>query len=204
MNSASRTNDPPRKAKAKKPAFRTGSGNVFADLGHPEPELALAKAELCSRLCDLVESQKLTDGQAGKRLGIESRAVHDLLRGGFGPYDLDQLRGFVTRLDAAPQPHNVFADLGFRNPDLALAKAELVRQLRGRLDETRMSVPDAAKRLKLDEAKLADLLRGATAGFTFDRLFRFLNALGHEVVIAVRPAAADAPAETRVEAPESA
>lgn len=102
------------------------------------------------------------------------------------------------------RPHNVFADLGFRNPDLALAKAELVRQLRGRLDELCLPVADAAKRLKLDEAKLADLLHGATAGFTFDRLFRFLNALGSEVVIAVRPATADTPAETRVEAPESA
>jgi len=203
MKSAARMNDPPRVPKTKKPTFRTGSDNVFADLGHPEPELALAKAELCSRLCDLVASRKLTDAAAGELLGLNSHAVHSLLRGGFRPYSLEQLRGFVDRLAKAP-PHNVFADLGFRNPDLALAKAELVRELRSRLGELKLSVADAAKLLKLDEAKLDDLLRGATAGFTFDRLFRFLNALGHEVVIAVRPAADATPAETRVEAPESA
>ena len=62
MKSASRTNDPPRKSRAKQETvFQTGSGNVFADLGHPDPELSLAKAELCSRLCDLVEAQKLND-----------------------------------------------------------------------------------------------------------------------------------------------
>jgi len=197
MKSAARTNDPPRKAKTRKPVFRTGGGNVFADLGHPKPELALAKAELCSRLCDLVESRKLTDAATGELLGIDGQAVHTLLRGGFGPYTLDQLRGFVERLAKAP-PNNVFAELGFGNPDLTLAKAELVRELRARLRDLKLSVPDAAKHLKLDEAKLDDLLRGVTAGFTFDRLFRFLNALGHEVVIAVRPAAAT-PAETRVE-----
>jgi predicted XRE-type DNA-binding protein len=201
MKSASRTNDPPRKSRAKQPAaFLTGSGNVFADLGHTDPELALAKAELCSRLCDRVEAQKLTDAATGKLLGIDAPAVHDLLRGGFGPYTPDQLRGYVQRLDESLRPHDVFADLGFRNPDSTLAKAELVRKLRERMDESARSVAETARLLKIDESKFADLLRGMTVGFTFDRLFRFLNALGHEVVIDVRPVAGGGtPAETRVE-----
>ena len=204
MNSASRTNDPPRKATPKKsPAFLTGSGNVFADLGHPQPELALAKAELCSRLCDLVEAQQLTDGQAAKRLGMEPRALRDLLRGGFGPYALDQLRGLVDALAIAHGSGNLFRDVGLPDADLLLAKADLHTAIYLR-----------AKQLKLTKSKLARLLGVSTPDaaalmrvegeFTFDRLFRFLNALGSEVVIAVRPAAADAPAETRVEVPESA
>ena len=201
MNSASRTNDPPRKAKAKKPAFRTGSGNVFADLGHPEPELALAKAELCSRLCDLVESQKLTDGQAGKRLGIESRAVHDLLRGGFGPYDLDQLRGFVDVLAVVRGSGNLFRDVGLPDADLLLAKADLHTAIYSRARQLKLTKSKLAKLLGVGLPDAAALMR-VEGEFTFDRLFRFLNALGHEVVIAVRPA--DAPAETRVEVPESA
>ena len=200
MNSASRTNDPPRKAKVKGLAFLTGSGNVFADLGHPDPELALAKAELCSRLCDLVESQKLTDGQAGKRLGIEPRAVHDLLRGGFGPYDLDQLRGFVDAVVRGSG--NLFRDVGLPDADLLLAKADLHTAIYLRAKQLKLTKSKLAKLLGVGLPDAAALMR-VEGEFTFDRLFRFLNALGHEVVIAVRPATA-APAETRVEVPESA
>ena len=105
-----------------------------------------------------------------------------------------------SKSKGAARPHNVFADLGFRNPDSTLAKAELVRKLRERMDGSARSVAETARLLKIDESKFTDLLRGMTVGFTFDRLFRFLNKLGHEVVNAVRPAAEGAtPAETRVE-----
>ena len=200
MKSASRTNDPPRKSRAKQPTvFLTGTGNVFADLGHPDPELALAKAELCSRLLDLVGSRKLTDAEAGKLLGIDARAVHDLVRGGFGPYSLDQLRGYVQRLDGSVRPHNVFADLGLTDADLLLAKADLHTAIYRRIKQSKFTRAKLAKLLGVSLPE-AGALMNVEGEFTFDRLFRFLNVLGHEVVIAVRPAAGGAtPAETRVE-----
>ena len=200
MKSASRTNDPPRKSRAKQATvFHTGTGNVFADLGHPEPELALAKAELCTRLCDIVESRKLTDAAAGELLGTDARAVHDLLRGGFGPYTLDELRGYVHRLDESLRPHNVFADLGLPDADLLLAKADLHTAIYRRIKQAKLTKAKLAKVLGVSLPEAAALMN-VEGEFTFDRLFRFLNALGHEVVIGVRPVAGGAtPAETRVE-----
>ena len=47
---------------AKKPLIPVtpSSGNVFADIGVPEPEEELAKAQLASRIREIVRSSRLT------------------------------------------------------------------------------------------------------------------------------------------------
>jgi predicted XRE-type DNA-binding protein len=82
---------------------------------------------------------------------------------------------------------NVFADLGFANPDLALAKAELVQRIRELIAERKLTQAKAAKLLGLDQPKVSALVRGRVEGYSIDRLFRFLNALGQRVEITVRP-----------------
>ena len=82
---------------------------------------------------------------------------------------------------------NVFADLGIPNPDLALAKAELVRRIRDVIAERKLTQAKAAELLGLDQPKVSALVRGRVAGYTIDRLFRFLIALGQRVEITVRP-----------------
>ena len=81
----------------------------------------------------------------------------------------------------------MFADLGLPNPDLALAKAELVQRIRDLIAERRLTQVEAAKLLGLDQPKVSALVRGRVAGYSIDRLFRFLNALGQRVEINVRP-----------------
>ena len=58
-----------------------GSGNVFADLGLPNPDLALAKAELVQRIRDLVAKRNLTQIQAATLLGLDQPKVSALVRG---------------------------------------------------------------------------------------------------------------------------
>src|SRR5271165_2821006 len=82
---------------------------------------------------------------------------------------------------------NVFADLGIPNPDLALAKAELVRRIRDVITEQKLTQAKAAELLGIDQPKVSALVRGRVAGYTIDRLFRFLTALGQRVEITVRP-----------------
>lgn len=82
---------------------------------------------------------------------------------------------------------NVFADLGLANPDLALAKAELVQRIRELITERELTQVEAAKRLGLDQPRVSALVRGRVAGYSIDRLFRFLNALGQRVEITIRP-----------------
>ncbi|MGA2700438.1 MAG: helix-turn-helix transcriptional regulator [Isosphaeraceae bacterium] len=82
---------------------------------------------------------------------------------------------------------NVFADLSIPNPDLALAKAELVRRIRDVIAEQKLTQAKAAELLGLDQPKVSALVRGRVAGYTIDRLFRFLTALGQRIEITVRP-----------------
>ncbi len=85
---------------------------------------------------------------------------------------------------------NVFADLGLPDPDLALAKAELVNRIRHLIDDRRLTQAKAAELLGLDQPKISALIRGRVSGYSLDRLFRLLNALGQSVEIHVRPAKA--------------
>lgn len=86
-----------------------------------------------------------------------------------------------------PSCGNVFADLGLPHPDLALAKAELVQRLRDLINERKLTQARAGELLGLDQPKVSALVRGRVAGYSIDRLFRFLNALGQEIEISVRP-----------------
>jgi predicted XRE-type DNA-binding protein len=82
---------------------------------------------------------------------------------------------------------NVFADLGLANSDELLIKAELVRQISNLIDATKLTQAEAAKILGIDQPKVSALLNGKLSGFSTDRLFRFLNALGSDVEIRVIP-----------------
>jgi predicted XRE-type DNA-binding protein len=93
---------------------------------------------------------------------------------------------------------NVFADLGLNNPAELLAKAELVQRIADIIAERKLTQVRAAKLLGVDQPKVSALLRGKLDGFSIDRLFRFLNALGRDVEIVIRPAKHVKEAETKV------
>ncbi len=94
---------------------------------------------------------------------------------------------------------NVFADLGVPQPGLALAKAWLVQQIRDAIAGQKLTQARAAELLGLDQPKVSALVRGRVEGYSLDRLFKFLNLLGRQIEITVRPVTGGAvPAETRV------
>lgn len=82
---------------------------------------------------------------------------------------------------------NVFADLGFENPEEELAKAKLVLALSEVIDGTHLTQAKVAKVLGVDQPTVSKILRGRTGGFTADRLLRFLNLLDQDVTISVSP-----------------
>jgi predicted XRE-type DNA-binding protein len=94
---------------------------------------------------------------------------------------------------------NVFADLGLPNAEELLVKAELVRQISNLLEARNITQAEAAKILGIDQPKVSALLNGKLSGFSVDRLFRFLNALGSDVEIRVvaKPQTTN-PAQTKV------
>jgi predicted XRE-type DNA-binding protein len=103
-----------------------------------------------------------------------------------------------ARVSIEESSGNVFADLGLNNPEELLAKAELVQRIVDIIAERKLTQVRAAKLLGIDQPKVSALLRGKLDGFSTDRLFRFLNALGRDVEIVIRPAKHSHEAEIRV------
>lgn len=71
--------------------YTLSSGNVFADLGLPNAEEALAKAELAHKIAALVGKRNLTQAQAAKLLGIDQPKVSALLRGKLSGFSIERL-----------------------------------------------------------------------------------------------------------------
>jgi predicted XRE-type DNA-binding protein len=83
---------------------------------------------------------------------------------------------------------NVFQDLRLPNPQEKLAKAKLALRICEVITERGLTQTRAAEMLGLDQPKISALVRGKLEGFSTERLFRFLNDLGQEVEITIRPA----------------
>ena len=81
---------------------------------------------------------------------------------------------------------NVFADLGFAEPEEELTKAELASHIRQAIRQRRLTQAEAAKLMGLDQPKVSALLNGRLANFSSARLMRLLTALGRDVDIVVR------------------
>jgi predicted XRE-type DNA-binding protein len=81
---------------------------------------------------------------------------------------------------------NVFADLGVAEPEEELTKAQLASHIRHTIKRRRLTQLQAAHLMGLDQPKVSALINGRLAGFSSDRLMRFLAALGQDVEIVVK------------------
>jgi len=82
---------------------------------------------------------------------------------------------------------NVFADLGLSNPEERLLKAELVRKISEIITNLNLTQVQAAEILGIDQPKVSLLIRGRLSGFSTDRLIAYLNKLGSDVEITIKP-----------------
>ena len=75
------------------------SGNVFADLEVADAEEALAKADVASRICDIITERKLSQTMAATILGVDQPKVSALIRGRLDGFSSDRLFRFLNALD---------------------------------------------------------------------------------------------------------
>ena len=75
-----------------------GSGNVFADLGLPDADGHLLKAELVTRIDRIIRQRGLKQVEAAKLLGLSQPDVSRLLRGSFREYSMERLLRLLTAL----------------------------------------------------------------------------------------------------------
>jgi predicted XRE-type DNA-binding protein len=78
--------------------YTVGSGNVFADLGLPNPEELLAKAELAHKITILIRERGLTQAQAAKLLKVDQPKVSALIRGRLTGFSIERLMRFLLLL----------------------------------------------------------------------------------------------------------
>jgi len=79
--------------------WHKGSGNVFADIGVPDPELALLKAQVAIAIELAIERKAITQREAGEIMGIPSSKVSNIVCGRVRGYTLDRLFTYLKRLD---------------------------------------------------------------------------------------------------------
>jgi predicted XRE-type DNA-binding protein len=75
-----------------------GSTNVYADLGLPDAEEMQIKAQLATKIGDIIKRRKLTQMQAAELLGITQPKLSGLLRGQFRGISEFKMLECLTRL----------------------------------------------------------------------------------------------------------
>ena len=74
------------------------SGNVFADLGLPDAETLLLKANLAVDIEAIVQRRRLTRAKAAKMLGLSQSELADILGGRLRDYPVECLLRLLTAL----------------------------------------------------------------------------------------------------------
>lgn len=78
--------------------IRRGSANVFADLGFPNADTHLLKAQLMSRVQDTLQDRKLTQTEAARVTGISQPDLSRMLKGQFRDVSVERIMRILTKL----------------------------------------------------------------------------------------------------------
>jgi predicted XRE-type DNA-binding protein len=98
------------------PAHETSSGNVFADLGLPNPDDRMLKANIVAEVHRSIQDRGLTQVRAAKLLGISQPDLSHLLRGDFDDYSAERLIKMLTvfeqDVEIVVKPHRRTGETG--------------------------------------------------------------------------------------------
>ena len=75
-----------------------GSTNVYADLGIADAEEMLVKAQLATKIGEIIKQRKLTQIQAAELLGISQPKLSNMLRGQFRGVSEAKMMECLTRM----------------------------------------------------------------------------------------------------------
>ncbi|MBI4494856.1 MAG: XRE family transcriptional regulator [Chloroflexi bacterium] len=75
------------------------SGNVFRDLGRPDADLLLFKAQLAAQIGSAIARRGWSQSQAANQLGVDQPRISNLVRGRLSGFSTDALLDFLKRLD---------------------------------------------------------------------------------------------------------
>ena len=78
--------------------YEVGSGNVFADIGLPNADEHLIKAQLVYKIDGLLKKRRLKQVEAAKLFGVTQPDVSKMLRGEFRQFSVERLMRFLVAL----------------------------------------------------------------------------------------------------------
>ena len=81
------------------PDYTISSGNIFKDLGFPNPDEELAKVKLASKINRLIADQGITQKEASEFLGISRSKMTALRNGRLGQFSIELLFSLLEKLD---------------------------------------------------------------------------------------------------------
>jgi predicted XRE-type DNA-binding protein len=116
----------------KKLGYESSSGNVFADIGLPNAQEHLVKAQLVYKIDGLMKARGLKQVAAAKLFGVKQPDVSKMLRGDFRQFSVERLLRFLVALgqdvEIVVKPHR-----GTRKaPQLRVAEETSHSEARGK------------------------------------------------------------------------
>jgi len=100
---------------------------------------------------------------------------------------MSKKKQYLEEIECEMSSGNVFADLGIENPEEELTKAKLVWEIEQIIKSKKLTQAEAAKVMGINQPKVSALIRRKLDGFSVERLIHFLNTLGQDIDIVVRP-----------------
>jgi len=82
-----------------KKTFEVGSGNVFRDLGLPNADEHLVKAQLVFKIDTIMKRRGLKQSEAAALFGVKQPDVSKMLRGDFRQFSVERLLRFLVALN---------------------------------------------------------------------------------------------------------
>jgi predicted XRE-type DNA-binding protein len=93
-----------------------GSGNVFKDIGVSDPERTMIRAQIMSRITEIIKERGFNQTQAGKVLKLTQSKVSNLMNGKLSVFSLEHLLRLLNALERDVEiiikpksPHEKFA-----------------------------------------------------------------------------------------------
>ena len=84
---------------SRRKGYETGSRNVFKDIGVPNAEEHLVKAQLVFKIDAIMKDRGLKQVEAAELFGVRQPDVSKLLRGEFRQFSVERLLRFLVALD---------------------------------------------------------------------------------------------------------
>jgi predicted XRE-type DNA-binding protein len=82
-----------------KKGYEISSGNVFKDIGVPNAEEHLVKAQLMFKIDAIMKRRRLKQKEAADLFGVRQPDISKMLRGEFRQFSVERLLRFLVKLD---------------------------------------------------------------------------------------------------------